>query len=180
MTTQDRDAREAHERPHYPQGQPMGTAEAEAWAAGLTAQVGQQRRTAMESRPWSIRRMLEDPISTEERALHAARRREEEAEARGAKTARSIYIQYLRPDGLATYAMVHLTTDHPRSSYGLPVVVVTSAMRTDDPLQAGMVLGSADLPGPLEISGHVTVDDTDADIWRAALAAGYKVIVTEE
>lgn len=190
MTELDRDAREAHERPQTPPGRPMGQAEAKGkrWSfrnflrnedaasrakrlatLWVCSECGEQERGGTGS--------LTCPQSWEGVGPHLW---EEERPPRGSTTDRSIYVGYVRPDGLLTYAMVKLTTDHSQSSYGLPVVVVTAAMRTDDPLQAGMVLGPHDLPGPLEITDHVTVDDEDAELWRAALAAGYKVRVTED
>jgi len=55
--------------------------------------------------------------------------------------------QYRDPSmPVITYNTGILTTEHPASSYGLPVFVAGSNMRHHDPLVPGQVYGPADLP----------------------------------
>jgi len=83
-----------------------------------------------------------------------------------------VEIHYRREDGLHTYAVCSLTTDHPASSYGQAVLVVERNYRTSDPLRRGDALGAADLPpgaklvaAPRDVAAVVAAGYSPVEAW---------------
>ena len=61
-----------------------------------------------------------------------------------------------------------ITTNHPQSSYGIPVLVLRESN-----LGPSQALGTGDIPAGARI--RVRMDDMDRDLVRRAIAAGYPI-----
>jgi len=58
----------------------------------------------------------------------------------------TVTYYYIRVDGRTTCANGRLSTEHPASSYGIPVFVAEEHLYDDDPIVLGQAYGPADLP----------------------------------